>query len=856
MSGSLVAFESELNAIVKEYLEFAGYERAVSSFETECSEKGKTISPSKKGAKPPRTNSRLLAVQNEMVQLFQYGKRVEFFKVWEENLGDSVKNEDSVAMKLEFYLYIYFAIYPMIRGMGDEEFSEEEAKVQAEEGMAAFKHYLETRGASLSQTTEFLPFYALPFVPNPRAHPSYKELFAEDWASDLQQRLEKFLTLALQSSTQPRLFDLYQGGGGPSKEVQAELQHLQQQVVDAERRTMTYIRRFNKVQSDYHSLIGITADLVDSLEKTVQGQMISAEYIQGICSRLFSNHMRQSVDFARPGTAGNVLRQSIAVPQISPEKDQGLLSSLDYDKIKKDLVNGPERRQALLLQALRWRLTRSAPGEQRDTVLQGYIKNDILCCHNNAQHKEGVMSLLHSPSEVVRQYTARLFNALASLCQGRTYLSTSSSLLGHMIETLRSEEKDSITRENVLGALQKLSLRRQLQSVMIDEGLLQWLVQVLEDNDSLSDYTLEYSIALLMNLCLRTAGKKKCAEAPHRTLQVLSDLLGHENHEIRPYVNGALYSILAIPSIREEAKAMGMEEILKCFMKDGQQEMNRQFEFIIKQLNSNDEADDADSDDEEEDEDEEDQDAMEADLDKAEVLKPNPGELSGEKLLSTEYLGVMTNASRKKNKHLDVVREEGPLQRPVTPSRKIGNELSLPPQASQIYSEDFEQETSRGQPTARGGPPSRPSSKDQVRPPTRSGSRGQSRPNTTDTPRQAAPKMDEAGSELVSQTLGKQKQLAAPVTQRSVKPSGKALEKMQGQNANLNEYAAAFSSRPKVVRTPDLSHRADSRNEPPPQPTFSESLPMSRPGTQSRSGARSGGGGTSRSGQGKTKMSR
>ncbi len=34
-------------------------------------------------------------------------------------------------------------------------------------------------------------------------------------------------------------------------------------------------------------------------------------------------------------------------------------------------------------------------------------------------------------------------------------------------------------------------------------------VQVLEDCDSLSDYTLEYSIALLMNLCLRTTGKSK-----------------------------------------------------------------------------------------------------------------------------------------------------------------------------------------------------------------------------------------------------------------------------------------------------------------------------------------------------------
>ena len=52
-----------------------------------------------------------------------------------------------------------------------------------------------------------------------------------------------------------------------------------------------------------------------------------------------------------------------------------------------------------------------------------------------------------------------------------------------------------------------LYCRRQLQSAMIDNGLIEWLVKVLEDNDSLSDYTLEYSVALLMNLCLRTSGK-------------------------------------------------------------------------------------------------------------------------------------------------------------------------------------------------------------------------------------------------------------------------------------------------------------------------------------------------------------
>lgn len=43
--------------------------------------------------------------------------------------------------------------------------------------MSAFKNFLETQGADLSQTTEFLPFYALPFVQDPKSHPSYKELF-------------------------------------------------------------------------------------------------------------------------------------------------------------------------------------------------------------------------------------------------------------------------------------------------------------------------------------------------------------------------------------------------------------------------------------------------------------------------------------------------------------------------------------------------------------------------------------------------------------------------------------------------------------------------------------------------------
>ncbi|NWU12051.1 ARMC9 protein, partial [Cephalopterus ornatus] len=654
--GDILAYEAELLGLVREYLDFAEFEETVKVFKKECKIKGKPLPKSADvSSKDP------LPVQEDLLAAFENGEQKAFFQLWEEHVSSSVRDSDPVAQKLEFYLHIHFATFLLKQTMGKPD------KAKLEERISHFKAYLETKGAALSQTTEFLPFYALPFVPNPMVHPSFKELFQDSWTLDLRTRLEKFLSLTLKARQTPRLLTLFKENGQCNKEM---LQHLHQQLVESEHRTMTYLKRFNKMQADYHNLIGVTAELVDSLEATVNGKMITPEYLQSVCVRLFSNQMRQSVahsiDFTRPGTASTMLRASLAPVKM---QDVPLLPSLDYEKLKKDLITGNDRLKAFLLQALRWRLTTSYPGEQRDTVLQAYISNDLLDCHSNCQRS--VLKLLNSKSEVVRQYMARLINAFASLAEGRVYLSQNPTLLRMLEERLKAEDKDSLTWENVLGALQKFSLRRALQSAMIKDGLIFWLVDVLTDTDCLSDYTLEYSVALLMNLCLRSAGKKMCARIANHVLKVLSDLLGHENHEIQPYVNGALYSILAIPSVREEARAMGMEEILRCFIKEGNAEMIRQIEFIIKQLNSEEPLNDGIvSDDEEEEEDEEeDHDIMEADLDKDEVLQPQLGELAGEKLLTTEYLGIMTHTPKTKKKLFSSVHQsiDEPLQRPVTP---------------------------------------------------------------------------------------------------------------------------------------------------------------------------------------------
>ena len=52
------------------------------------------------------------------------------------------------------------------------------------------------------------------------------------------------------------------------------MQQLQLQLVESDRRITSYVRKFNKMQADYHNLIGITAELVDSLEATVSGKMV------------------------------------------------------------------------------------------------------------------------------------------------------------------------------------------------------------------------------------------------------------------------------------------------------------------------------------------------------------------------------------------------------------------------------------------------------------------------------------------------------------------------------------------------------------------------------------------------------
>lgn len=75
---------------------------------------------------------------------------------------------------------------------------------------------------------------------------------------------------------------------------------------------------------------------------------------------------------------------------------------------------------------------------------------------------------------------------------------------------MKGEDGETQLRRSALVVFQKLSLGREAQSQMIKLDVIKWTVKMLQvESGTLPDYTLEYSTALLMNLSLRSQGKKK-----------------------------------------------------------------------------------------------------------------------------------------------------------------------------------------------------------------------------------------------------------------------------------------------------------------------------------------------------------
>jgi hypothetical protein len=105
--------------------------------------------------------------------------------------------------------------------------------------------------------------------------------------------------------------------------------------------------------------------------------------------------------------------------------DDPFTEKFDYGKIKRDVVHisTSARQKALLLQALRWKLTKAKTDFKREKMLECYIGCDLLGCRTDTDQRTKIIKEISSPTggdtHYVKEEWARLINTIASLRKGR-----------------------------------------------------------------------------------------------------------------------------------------------------------------------------------------------------------------------------------------------------------------------------------------------------------------------------------------------------------------------------------------------------------------------------------------------------
>ena len=320
-------------------------------------------------------------------------------------------------------------------------------------------------------------------------------------------------------------------------------------------------------------------------------------------------------------------------------------TNLDYAQIQDELEGHQTRRKLLLLQALRWMLTRSKQ-TGRVQIISTFATNDLLGLNSSDRLLTWFLPSGSNIPHLLQGSLARLVNAMASGRSGREYLAQHRRLLETLIDCLVfiGGQMAAVTVDMIVAVLQKLSLKYSARKMMLQRGLVSWLVTChLVHLEPVRLYGLEYSTALLMNLCLHRSGKEQCVPLANSVLNLLLELLVRDLKPINPYVNGTLYSLLGNRQINVAARSLGVEQriINKC--QNCEEETRRQLEYILDQLRGEDTGEDPGVVSEEEDEGGEADEVeevvdIEEEIDEDDPVVARRDELSGLQLLQDRYL--------------------------------------------------------------------------------------------------------------------------------------------------------------------------------------------------------------------------
>ena len=642
-----------ISSLIHEYLLKRDYQKTIDAFQEELITKIKQKNYYK--------ISFSSITETNLLKFFNYGRKNEFFKSWKRIIPNHIRMREPPLQKLEFYLQVYFAIYPLLYRDG-----EINSNKTIQETMDEFKIFLEKKDSDYSKSNEFLQYYALPYVQNIKTHPTYSKLFQPEWAVELKDKIHLAIKTYLPNIKYPVLYDLVNESNANAANnnsgninlnvsnishkanmMKTFLENVSQEKIETipaennlaigDRDNNANIEELNRLKEEneiYKAKLENTKANIVNIQKSwinLALNILSNSFdLVVLCKgnrntndvllksgKIFkkllkfqsflkkqSNNLEK---YNKPSGVNNTVLSAIkeqndemfenigsGFDDISGINNSmignnsvGINKSLDYDathlldinnfqiSIRDEFLklNGDENSQvnidndlkyAFIIREMRLRAFRRNDAQLKQLTLYSIFFYDLFYKFNLL--KEILSRKKDYPN--ISLEIMKLMNKLSCLKKGRNYLlmkSNSLLMIEDLFNNLKSEKQDTELRQNILATLQKFTPRLDPINKLIDLGIIKWLIDTFTyEMNTLSDSTIEYGLALLLNLSLNKNGRNKFEEDSERTIQILIHYLNKDNNvQIQTSINGALYSLLRKKGLKEAAKKFGIENIIQ-----------------------------------------------------------------------------------------------------------------------------------------------------------------------------------------------------------------------------------------------------------------------------------------------------
>lgn len=523
--------------------------------------------------KPSRATLEVVRDVEEVLLDFDAGKKDEFMASWERIMPPEfhVSREGrSLGLRLQ-------AHFATSRARAALEAGGELEAEELRQDLQPFQAFLSQHGLDeVCGDEALMPLFALPFVQRPHTQPQVREVFTSRWLQDLKGQVET--SLRSRQPSIPLLYSLLEAppagmeSEGAWQAVWAELFRIADSGLDAATMLATGSPVHPAFLMEGRQRLELLREQVPGgLELKLDSQLIPGHGVASPCRSVRS-------------------RAATAPPQMPRDLDFGGLAQFLRASVLGSQPTAASSLPAVLRAVLQRLASAEAPLSQRRGFLVSVTCFDVF---GAVSHPETLQALLANSSVV--ELTLGILAVLACEASGRTYIVSNLGCLEKLVETLKAQPLDSPLHVQALAALQRLSLRRASQDRMIALGLVEWAVGMLGHSGeaiqgSPSEFSLEFGSALLMNLALRTAGKRKCVDLD--TLTVALNLMEHWNPQIRTHINGTLYSLLAVPSFRANARRAGLDGVLRYIHSHASSLSDdiskKQIEYLLEQLNPQD----------------------------------------------------------------------------------------------------------------------------------------------------------------------------------------------------------------------------------------------------------------------------